>query len=109
MSFSKKLGLLLFCAASLATSVALAADWVYVTCRRCNGRGLLCSTCNNTGRMRCPVCNGRGGYNMPGPFGTQMWQICTACDGGTRLCTGCITTAVGCPDCGARGGKLVYR
>ena len=104
LSFKKKIGLLAFGLAFLAATAAM-ADWV--TCKRCNGRGLLCSTCNNTGRMKCYVCNGRGGYIMSGPFGSQMWQVCTSCDGGTRLCTGCFTTSIGCPDCGARGGKWV--
>ena len=102
--FRRKVGLMVLGMASLAATVAL-ADLVYVTCRRCNGRGLLCSTCNNTGRMKCYVCNGRGMFFVPG-FGNQ---VCTACEGGTRMCTGCITTSVGCPDCGARGGRWVNR
>ena len=92
----------------LASSIAL-ADVVYIACRRCNGRGLLCSVCNNTGRRTCYVCNGRGGFNMPGPFGAPMWQICNSCEGGTRMCMDCVTTSVGCPDCGARGGIWVDR
>lgn len=91
-------------------SLTAMAEMVWVSCRRCNGRGLLCSTCNNTGMARCSMCNGQGGFYHPGPFGSTSYTTCYKCGGmKTTPCMDCVMTAVGCPDCGARGGKLVER
>ena len=88
-----------------AVSLSAVAEMVWVRCHKCNGRGLLCSTCNNTGRRKCYICNGTGWFFVPG-LGNQ---VCTGCEGGTRMCMDCVMTSVGCPDCNARGGRFVER